>query len=86
MVDLSIVNESKNGILILTLASGEKSATVVDDCKDGTFAVRYEHGWWIGYTKDGKREHPGNTNRDIIKAEIPPEGYDTRDGNWGFNP
>ena len=39
--------------------NGETFHTFVEPNKDGTYSVRYEHGWWVDYERDGKRRGAG---------------------------
>ena len=57
--------------VLLTLKSGEEAHVMVEKCKDGTFSVRYENGWWVGYKANGERERPPEGDlhrRDIVKV------------------
>ena len=71
---------------LLTFKNGESGYTLIESCEDGTFAVRYESGWWVGYKNNGEREHPpmGDPHRrDIVKIDL----CEFKEGmNWGFRP
>lgn len=65
------------------LSGGERGFTFAFTNDDGTYSVRYEHGWYCEYENDGTRPYcgiilrhdgteelvPGGTKRNIVRFE-----------------
>lgn len=58
---------------LFILRGGEQGYTHIRK-EDGQYLMRYEHGWYVEYTKDGKRVSGGNvySKNGEFKESLPP--------------
>lgn len=85
MVDLASIPRNLGGevFALFTLDTGERGVSL-GRWEDGVFYLRYEDGWHVPYTADGRSE----SGRRNIVACVPRDPSDPipEDATWGFRP